>query len=209
MNKQIKLVRTLLILALVVSLGRLFTLKTGQDWLQSSQAYSTTELDDTNLAPVRTVRFRPQDLAQNPLFESFDADDSSTPVLQARTAEDFGYELIGTLVTSTSLSRAIFRSTKNLDTVICQLHDNLDAATILEIQKDRVVLQERQGERFVLIQSDYQGSIMSSLSSVSQRHEIPARTYPGEQFYSGLETFFDKATLHPRGGARRDHRLGN
>lgn len=198
MNQRIKLIRTLLILALVVSVGRLFTLKTGRDWLQTSRA---AVFDETTVPSERTSArspsVRPQDSMQNPLFESFTAGDDIAPVLQARTADEFGYELIGTLVTSTSLSRAIFRNTQSQETVICQRQDRLDSVTVAHIEKDRVVLQEPSGERFVLVQSDYQGSLITSLSPSNQREEIPARTYPGEQFYSGLEVFLDKASLNP------------
>lgn len=205
MNTQFKLIRALLILGLVVCIGHLFFLQSGEQWLQTTQASSPSVENGPSgpAAPLWPRHVRPQDLLQGPLFKSFGtgrADRHDTPPPKPRTAADFGYELIGTLVSSPALSRAIFRNTQAQNTVVCRLNDALDQVTVVEIDKDHVVLQDRNGHRFVLAQRRYDRDDTSEPDNVHpklQPTKVPTRTYPGESFYNGLDLFMKKATLAP------------
>lgn len=195
MKTPIKLVRVLLILVLAVCLGQVF-LSPKKKGPQAVSPQSGNVAKKSTPSTSWPDQVRPQDLAEGPLFQSSDSDTNS-PALQARTAEEFGYELVGTLVTSTTLSRAIFLNTKTQETITCQQQEALENATLLEIHKDRVVLQDQQGERFVLLQSQYRDSGLNAFDSSQKRFEVPTKNYPGEQFYNGLDMFLQKAKFSP------------
>ncbi len=205
MNTRFKLVRTLLILGLVVCVGRLFFLKTGKDWLQASMASSETVNQVLPSSPesIWPRYVRTQNLLESPLFKSFQStNNNNAQRLETRSAENFGYELIGTLVTSRALSQAIFRNVQTQETVICKQNETLDHATVTQIYKDHVVLQDRDGDRFILEQSRYENAVFVDKGNINSDSvvlptEIAKRSYPGEQFYNGFELFMKKATLAP------------